>query len=532
VPSLGNLSEESRMGKKITIDPVTRIEGHLKIEVEVENGKVKDAWSSGTMARGFEALLQGRDPRDAPFVTSRFCGVCYSVHQYCSCRALDEAFGATVPWGGTLLRNLAMGAMYIYDHILHFYQLSALDYLDIMAIAKYQGKDPDLLAVKDKIVKLVQAGDTSPLTPRYKPDEFCVNDPDVVITAVKHYLDALEIHAKARNMGAIFGGRTPHYQSLVVGGCTQYPDLNMIAKYRTMLDEIGAFVRDVYVPDVLAFGTGPLLPLATAGVGGGHHRYLSYGSFEKDREGKQTVFGSGFIRKLDPANIQVEPFDPVKITESVKYAWYKKAKPAHPFDGEQKFDLERKDAYSFVKAPRYDGLAVEVGPLARGLINRYPKLIELVKQGVQPGAVARHAARALETQMMVDACTHWLDELTAEISRPGFKIHDTAHWEPPAEGQGAGFFEAPRGALGHWIKVKDQKIENYQAVVPSTWNASPRDEKGVRGQYEEALVGAPIPDTDNPINAARIIRSFDPCLACAIHVIDPQTNELKRFVVE
>src|SRR4030065_1770232 len=206
------------MAKKISIHPVTRIEGHLTIEVEVENGKVKDAWSSGTMARGFEALLTGKDPRDAHYVTSRFFGVCYSVHQVASARALDAAFGAKVPWGGNLIRNLVMGAEYIYDHVLHFYQLSALDYIDIMAVANYKGKDKDLLAVKDKIIGLVKAKDTYPLTPRYKPDEFSVKDPDIVISAVKHYLDALQMQVKAKNMGVIFGGRATHYQSIVVGG--------------------------------------------------------------------------------------------------------------------------------------------------------------------------------------------------------------------------------------------------------------------------------------------------------------------------
>src|SRR4030042_511329 len=211
------------MAKKITIHPVTRIEGHLTIEVEVENGKVKNAWSSGTMARG-----------------------------------LDAAFGAKVPWAGNLIRNLVMGAEYIYDHVLHFYQLSALDYIDIMAIANYKGKDKELLAVKDKIVGLVKAKDTYPLTPRYEPDDFTVKDPDIVISAVSHYLKALKMHAKARNMGAIWGERNPHYQNIVVGGVTSYPDLNQWARFRTMLDEQKKFIEEVYIPDVLAFGTGPL----------------------------------------------------------------------------------------------------------------------------------------------------------------------------------------------------------------------------------------------------------------------------------
>jgi len=520
------------MGKKITVDPITRIEGHLGITVEVEDGKIKDAWSSGTMARGFETLLQGKDPRDAPFVTSRFCGVCFSVHQMASIRALDDAFGAQVPWGGTLLRNLAMGAEYIYDHILHFYHLSALDYLDIMAVAAYKGNDPALNAVKEKVVGLVQSKDTFPLTPRYKPDEYCVQDPDMVITAVKHYIDALAIQAKARNMGALFGGRQPHYQSLVVGGCTQYPDVNMVARYRTALDDMAKFVNEVYVPDVLAFGTGPLFPLAKMGLGGGHYNYLSYGALELDKGGKEQVFPAGVILDMNPADIKVQDFNPAKITESVKYAWYQNDKPQHPYKGEQVFDLDKKDAYTFVKAPRYKGEAVEVGPLARMLVAKNPDVIGLVKKGAKPGAVARHAARALETKLLVEACYKWCDELLAEMTRPGFKIHDTAHYEPPQEGEGVGFYEAPRGALGHWIKIVDKKIANYQAVVPSTWNASPRCEKGYRGQYEEALIGAPIPDADNPINVVRIIRSFDPCLACAVHLIDPQTNEIKKFMVE
>ncbi|HGJ64865.1 TPA: nickel-dependent hydrogenase large subunit, partial [bacterium] len=311
------------MAQKIKIDPITRIEGHLAIEVEIENGVVKDAWSSGTMARGFEALLTGKDPRDASYVTSRFCGVCYSVHQMASARCLDAAFGAKVPWGGTLIRNLVMAAEFIYDHPLHFYQLSALDYIDIMAIAEYKGKDKDLLAIKDKIIALVQSKDTYPLTPRYKPDEYCVKDPDLVITAVKHYIDALKMHAEARNMGAIWGGRTPHYQNIVVGGVTSYPDINQVARFRTMLDKQAKFINEVYIPDVMTFGTGPLLPLAKAGIGGGHYNYLAYGAFEKDPSGKNLVFPSGVIIGLNSADIKVQEFDPEKITESVKYAWYK-----------------------------------------------------------------------------------------------------------------------------------------------------------------------------------------------------------------
>jgi len=520
------------MSRKITIDPITQIEGHLKIEVEIENGKVKDAWSSGTMARGFEALLTGKDPRDASFVASRFCGVCNSVHQLASSRALDAAFGAKVPWGGTLIRNLVMGAEYIYDHPLHFYQLSVLDYIDIMAIAKYNGKDKDLLAVKDKMVGLVVAKDTHPLTPRYEPDAFSIKDPDIVITAVRHYLDALKIHAQARNMGAIWGGRTPHYQNIVVGGVTSYPDINQVARFRTMLDEQAKFINEVYIPDVLLLGTGALWKLAEMGLGAGHSNYLSSGAFTKDSAGQDPIFPAGVIMGLNPANIQVDPFDPEKITESVKYGWYKENKPVHPYQGEQAFNLDKKEAYSFVKAPRYEGNPLEVGPLARMLVAKDPTLLGLVKKGAKPGVVARHAARAIETKLVVEACYKWCDDLLEAMTKPGFKIHDTAHWEPPESGMGVGFYEAPRGALGHWIKIKSKKVENYQAVVPSTWNFSPRCEKGFRGQCEEALIGAPVPDPENPIQVVRIIRSFDPCMACAIHLIDPKTREIRKFALE
>jgi hydrogenase large subunit len=283
---------------------------------------------------------------------------------------------------------------------------------------------------------------------------------------------------------------------------------------------------------VLAFGTGPLWPLAEMGIGGGHYNYMSYGGFEKDADGKELVFPAGVIIGMNPGDIKVDPVDTNKIAESVRYAWYKDNKPVHPYNGEQIFDLDKKNAYSFVKAPRYDGKAMEVGPLARMIIAKNKDILGLVVKGAKPGAVARHAARAIETKLMVDACYRWVDQLLTEMTKPGFKIHDTDHWDPPLTGMGAGYTEPPRGALGHWIKIKDKKIENYQAIVPSTWNASPRCENKVRGQYEESLIGAPVPDPNNPVNVVRIIRSFDPCLACAVHIIDPHTNEIKKFVIE
>lgn len=519
------------MGQRISVDPVTRIEGHLKIDVEIENGVVKDAWSSGTMARGFEALLTGKDPRDASYVTSRFCGVCFSVHTMASAACLDNAFGAQVPDGGRILRNLLMGAEYLYDHIIHFYHLTALDYIDILKVAEYSGKDPGLNAVKDKVVSLVKRGDTYPLTPRYDPDDFSVNDPELVTMAVAHYLEALKVQVTAKNMGAVLGGgRVPHYQGIVVGGVTQIPSPEQIGRFKSMLAEVTSFVRNVYQNDVLTFGTSPWLwPLAELGVGGGHLNYLSYGAFPEDAAGTNKFFKPGVVRNLDLSNI--EAFDPAKVTESVKYAWYRDKEPVHPYDGEQVFDRDKAEAYSFVKAPRYDGMAFEVGPLARMVVEKNPTLLGLVQKGAKPGAVARHAARMIETVALCDAMERWLGELIEAAGKPDFKIHDSANWDVPDSAEGEGFYEAPRGALGHWIKIKDKKIANYQAVVPSTWNASPRDEKGVRGQYEESLIGTPVPNPENPINVVRVIRSFDPCLACAIHIIDPKTNQIRKFTI-
>jgi len=276
-----------------------------------------------------------------------------------------------------------------------------------------------------------------------------------------------------------------------VGGVTQLPTKEQTVQFRKWLDEAVAFTKDIYAADVVAVGTGPLFPLA-----------------------------------------KVMPFDEKKVTESVKHAWYKRAEPVHPSKGEQEVDPDAKEAYSFIKAPRYDGKPMEVGPLARMLVMKNPALMGLVEKGAKPGVVARHASRAFENLMIADAMYKWLDELEAIMGGKDFKIHDSDHWNVPDKGEGAGFYDAPRGALGHWVTIEDGKTRRYQAVVPSTWNASPRDESGVRGQYEESLIGIPVPDVNNPINVVRVVRSFDPCLACAIHMIEPHSNELKKFVVD
>lgn len=517
------------MGEKVIIDPVTRIEGHLKIEIEVENNSVKDAWLSGTMARGFEILLQGKDPRDAQRVTQRICGVCPTPHTMASVGALDSAFSVELPENARLIRNLILGSNWIQSHILHFYHLVALDYLDITAIANYGGADPQLLEVKGKIAKLSANQDTYPLTPRYQPDEFSVSDPTVVITAVAHYLEALEMCKKAHVMLAILGGKMPLHVTTVVGGVTQFPTIDKIAAFRANLLELQDWISNIYLVDVLHFGTGPLLALGQQGVGKGVGNFLSYGGFDLDKAGSEKLFPRGAI--FDSKISQVEKVDINRIKEEVKYSWYTDAcGEKKPAEGKTEYKVVKDKAYSFLKAPRYDGKPMEVGPLARLLVKQDKTLLSLVKDyGIQVGALARVAARAVECKLVADSMIEWLDELVENIKSGNTDICHQR--EVPSTGDGLGLVEAPRGALGHWIDIKGGKIARYQCVVPTTWNGSPRDNKNKRGPIEEALVGTPVTNVENPINVVRVVRSFDPCIACAVHLIDPQTNQILKFQV-
>ena len=523
------------MGERIIVDPITRIEGHLKIEVEVENGIVTNAWSSGNMARGIEVLLQDKDPRDAPYITSRICGVCEGVHAIASSFCLDNAFDVQVPEAGRIMRNLYCSSQYITDHYIHFYILSALDYLDIMAVADYAGNDAGLLAIRDKIRYLASKKDLSPFTPRYEPDEYCVNDPEIVTTLVSHYIQAIEAKARSSKLRAIITGVQPHINTTNAGGCMATPTVEQLRLMKELWQQEVDFVNNIYIPDVEFVGTGPLLPLATMGLGGGTENYLCYPMFptedptsNADRPfgGRGHMFKGGAI--IGGALNTAENVDYNKITESVAHSWYDYPNgedSLHPSEGVTKLNARKEDAYSFVKAPRYKGQPMEVGPLARGLVNQYPGLMALIEAGVKPGAVARHYCRAVESQSIGEAGLEWLDKLT-EMALGGTLVGMKD--EPvPKSAEGFGVYDAPRGALGHWINIEDQRTKNYQIVVPSTWNASPRDENGVMGPYESSLIGCPIPDTNNPINIVRIIRSFDPCLACAIHVIDPESNNIK-----
>jgi Ni,Fe-hydrogenase I large subunit len=509
---------------KIIIDPITRIEGHLAIEVETENGQVTKARSMGEMFRGWEKILIGRDPTDAQHLTQRICGVCPAGHGHASTLCLDNAYGILPPKNGRLLRNLILGANYLQSHILHFYHLTALDYVDITAIAAYQGGDTGLAKVREWVLGALnhaKAGEpvaVGPFLPRWEGD-FYVKDHDVNIALIAHYLQALNKRRTAHEMVTIFGGRMPHMIGLVPGGVSQAPTVDKILAYKLRLAELIDFIDHVYVPDALAIAK--FFP-EEAGRGASYGHYLSFGVFEETEDGKQRFFPAGVVRA---GSDKVEELDPTKITEDVKWSRYSSPSGLDPFNGKTEPDPEKKNAYSWVKAPRYGGVPMEVGPAAR-MIVAYKKGQPQVKAeidaalktvGLPFGALntgyGRHLARAVECKILAHRLLDYVGQL-----EPGKPFHTP--FQVPKEAKGMGLTEAARGALGHWIVIKDSKIANYQAVVPTTWNASPRDAKDQLGPIEKALIGVPVKDPQAPMEPARVVRSFDPCLACAIHVFD------------
>ena len=497
------------MAQKISVSPLTRIEGHIKIDVEVEDGKIVDAHCAGEMFRGWEIILKGRHPLDAQQITQRICGVCPTAHGHASNRALDDTFGITPPDNGRLLRNMILGANFIQSHILHFYHLAALDYVDITAILQYEGNSPQL----NKLKKWARAGldsgrsnALSPFLPRYKGDY--IQDVDLNITAIAHYLEALEMRKKAQEALVIFAGKMPHTMSTVPGGITEKPTADKIVAYLSYIKELRTFIDNKYIPDVIA--------VAQAypqyfGIGKGSGNYLAYGTFEENNEGTELFLTRGVVIDGTYRN-----FDKMKINEYVAHSKFKSESGLHPWDGETVPDPEKKNAYSFVKAPRYEGAIMEVGPLARTVVAYMSGENEAVKNlidqtcsslGIQVSdlfsVLGRHAARALECKQVAERCEQWALELKlGEPVQTPFTI--------PSEGKGAGFSEAPRGAVSHWIKIDDAVIDTYQVVAPTTWNCSPRDDQGQLGAIEQALIGTPVADPENPIEPARVVRSFDP----------------------
>jgi hydrogenase large subunit len=515
--------------QKITIDPVTRIEGHLKIEVEIENGKVTDARSAGEMFRGWEIILKGRDPKDAQMITQRICGVCPSPHAHASSLCLDDAFGVHPPDNGRLIRNLIYGANFIQSHVLHFYHLTALDYVDITAILKYTGSDPGLNKVKAWAKTEVESGRpaaVAPFLPRLKGDY--ITDTETNLACIAHYLQALDMTKKAHEMLCIFGGRMPHEIAIMAGGACERPTVDKIVDYLYRLKELQSFIDNVYIPDVIAVAKA--YPRYFE-IGKGCGNLLAYGVFEENADGSKRYISSGAY-----SNGQVQPLDASKITEYVKYSRYSSKSGLHPSYGETMPAPDKKNAYSWIKSPRYNNQVFEVGPLARMVVNHVqnsnPAVSKLVSDALQQlnlpvtslfSVLGRHAARALETKVVADRCADWVMQL-----KPGEPVH--TKFVIPDQSTGMGLTDAPRGALGHWITIKDKKIDTYQAVVPTTWNAGPRDDKNRPGPIEQALIGTPVADPENPIEPLRVVRSFDPCLACAIHIIEPE-KEVKKFVV-
>ncbi|MEW5706124.1 MAG: nickel-dependent hydrogenase large subunit [Actinomycetota bacterium] len=492
------------MTQIIAIDPVSRIGGHLRVEVDIDGGKVVDARVSGTLWRGIENILQGRDPRDAVVITQRICGFCSAEHALASVQSLDTVYRAEVPDNGRIIRNLISGANYIASHILHLYQLSILDYLDIMAIANYTGRHAELQQIKSKVISLMQAGDISPFTPRYEPDEFTIKDSQVVSIALYHYLMALDMRKKAQEMIAIFGGKMPHHTTFVPGGVTIQPTPNRIAAFQSHLMELIDFVDSVYLTDVIDLST-LLKPLHAAKMGAGYGNFLSFGNFDLGKSGdyKNRHLKSGVIFNGDFS--EVSPLDPRKIAEYVKYSWYQNsATGKHPSQSKTIPEPVKEGAYSWLKAPRYDGKPMEVGPLARMLATQDKGFMELIKKiGPWPSIITRHVARAYECSKVAHGMLKWLEDL-----KPGKPVCDEK--AVPQSGKGMGLVESAKGALAHFVEIENGKSKRYQCVVPTTWNCSPRDDDGVRGPVEQALIGTPVPDPKNPINVVRVVRSFDP----------------------
>ncbi len=544
---------------RVVIDPIPRIEGHLKIEVEVANGKVTNAWSSSTLFRGIEMMLQGRDPRDAYLFTQRACGVCTYIHGLASIRAVDSAVGANVPDNARIIRNLLHGAQYLHDHVVHFYHLHALDWVDIVSALKADPKKTadlatavspnspragvnDFKAVQARIKKFVDSGQLGPFANGYWGHPAYKLTPEANLMAVSHYLEALRQQARTARMHAIFGGKNPHIQSLVVGGVTCATDLNpaRIAEFKYLWKETMAFVDNVYIPDVLAVASF----YKDWGKIGGNGNFLVYGDFPQTaKEPESFLFPRGAIFNKNLTAVQ--PVDVSLITEEIKHSWYEgDVKGLNPAKGETKPKFDKYDTnarYSWMKAPRYKGEPMEVGPLARVLVaysKGQPQTKQMVdavlkKLAIPPDALfstlGRVAARAIETKIIGDAMEGWMNQLVENIKKGDLNI--CADWQMPAEGMGAGLNDVPRGALGHWISVKDQKIANYQMVVPSTWNIGPRGASDKMGPLENALIGTPVADPKRPVEILRTVHSFDPCIACGVHVIDPQTNEVYKFEV-
>ncbi len=527
---------------RITIDPITRIEGHLKVEVEIEGGKVKDAWTSGTLFRGFEILLKGRDPRDAWHITQRICGVCPVSHGHASSMSMDDAFKVKPPDNGRIIRNIIEGAQFVHSHILWFYHLNALDYVDVVSALKAQPKEASLKKVQERLASFVASGQLGPFANGYWGHPAYKLPAEVNLLAVAHYLEALDMQAKASQVSALFGGRMPMTMTSPPGGVTYVPNIADLQNYLFRVKELQGWIDRVFIPDVLAIAP---FYLSAAGMGRGPANFLSWGVFEDASfDPKKRLLPRGAILAGDLAT--VHDATPNDVMEHTSRGWYRDAGPLNPAAGVTDpeyngYSTEKK--YTWSKAPRLRKKAMEVGALARMLVAysagqpTVRKLIDntLAALGhpgqlqVLHGIIGRIATRALECKMVADSMYQWGIDIIENIKKGNTAVYN--HYEIPDKAQGAGLWEAPRGALGHWIDVEGKKIKNYQCVVPTTWNISPRDDEGGRGPIEEALIGTPVASAEKPLEILRVLHSFDPCLACTVHVIHPDSNRIMKFQV-
>ena len=575
----------------VVVDPVTRIEGHLRIEAQFDGSAITQASSSGTMVRGIEIILQGRDPRDAWAFAQRICGVCTLVHGIASVRAVEDALKYTIPANAQLIRNLMIGAQFVHDHVMHFYHLHALDWVDVVSALKADPKAASALAqsissyarsspgyfsdVQERVKRLVESGQLGIFANAYWGHPGYKLPPEANLMAVAHYLDALAWQRQVVQLQTIFGGKNPHPNVLVggapsaisvhTGAGTGTTAVNIVGlqQVAAIIDRMRTFIDQVYLPDVLAIGSFYKDWFKT-GYGEGTGNFMTYGDFPAtgSQDPKTFLVPRGAILDRDLSHIQdMDPRAEADIQEFVAHSWYDyssgKQSGLHPSRGETRLNysgppspyqhLDTSASYSWIKSPRWKGHAMEVGPLARVLMlyaSGNEPTRELVHKTLSDlqlpvealfSTMGRTASRALECKILADAMPAWYDALMANIHAGDVRTFNETQWEPstwPRHAEGVGFLEAPRGALAHWIAIDDGKISNYQAVVPSTWNAGPRDAAGTEGPYEAALKGTALHDPKQPLEILRTIHSFDPCLACAVHVVDPDGDELIRVRVQ
>jgi hydrogenase large subunit len=572
------------MGQRIVVDPVTRIEGHLRIEAEINNGKITDAYSAGTMVRLLEEILKGRDPRDAWAFVGRVCGVCTSVHSLTSCRAVEDALGITVPPNAEMVRNIMYCAQQLHDHVVHFYHLHALDWVDVVSALKADPKKTSEIAqsisnwpksspgyfsdLQKRLTKFVESGQLGIFANGYWGHPAYKLPAEVNLIGVAHYLEALEWQKEVVKIHAIFGGKNPHPNFLVGGmacaiGLDDVSGINAerLAYVHQLLQDAKTFVEQVYIPDLLAVAP---YYLDWGAIGGGLGSYMSYGDLPTNGFADKTnmKFPAGVILNKDISKVMdVDVRDDSEVQEFISRSWYEyeggdEKAGLHPWKGESKIKytgpkppyehLNVEEKYSFLKTPRWKGNAVEVGPLARVLIGYargredFKEVVDstLAKLNVPVTALfstlGRTAARGLESILVAQWGLDFYDQLITNIRNGDTRManmekFNPAKWDKTC--QGVGYAEAPRGALAHWIVIEDQKIKNYQLVVPTTWNASPRDPNGKQSAYEAALMDTPVHDPEQPLEILRTIHSFDPCLACSVHVYDEEGKHVSRVKV-